>query len=247
MSEMMSPGFYGKLPALGDFISRRLPHTFIEPWDRWLQTALVRSREQLGNHWLDTYLTSPMWRFVLASGVCGPAGWSGVLMPSVDRVGRYFPLTLACPLPKAMNPFLVAGQGNNWYEGSEALALSVLEEGNFSLDAFDEQVERLGLTLSSCSASEPEDAVHVRCARDGDAWYIPLPCVDGLGQVLPALLQPLISQHFGGYSLWWSAGSERVKPGLWICQGLPAPDGFASLLGGHWPEDSGEDWADYRA
>ena len=31
-------------------------------------------------------------------GTAGEQGWAGVLMPSVDRVGRYFPLTIALPL-----------------------------------------------------------------------------------------------------------------------------------------------------
>jgi type VI secretion system protein ImpM len=26
-------GCYGKLPCLGDFVSRRLPRAFIQPWD----------------------------------------------------------------------------------------------------------------------------------------------------------------------------------------------------------------------
>lgn len=101
------PGFYGKLPALGDFVSRRLPRQFIEPWDQWLQSAIAASREQLGSDWLDVYLTSPIWRFGLGAGVCGTGAWAGVLMPSVDKVGRYYPLTLAVPVPEAQSlPFL---------------------------------------------------------------------------------------------------------------------------------------------
>ena len=30
------PGWFGKLPGLGDFASRRLPDTFVAAWDRWL-------------------------------------------------------------------------------------------------------------------------------------------------------------------------------------------------------------------
>src|SRR5512139_3843786 len=94
------PGWYGKIPNLGDFASRRLPSRFIVAWDDWLQRALASSRAQLGGQWLDLYLTSPVWRFLLMPGVCGSAAWAGVLMPSVDRVGRYFPLTIALELPQ---------------------------------------------------------------------------------------------------------------------------------------------------
>ena len=33
MSESFETGWYGKLPASGDFVTRRLPPSFIEPWD----------------------------------------------------------------------------------------------------------------------------------------------------------------------------------------------------------------------
>ena len=49
--------------------------------------------------WLDGYLASPSWRFLLMPGVMDGQPWAGVLMPSVDRVGRYYPLTIARPLP----------------------------------------------------------------------------------------------------------------------------------------------------
>ena len=91
-------GFFGKLPKHGDFLSRRLPRAFTDPWDRWLQNAIADSREQMAEDWLNIYLTSPIWRFALSPGLCGDNAWAGVLMPSVDRVGRYFPLTLAAPL-----------------------------------------------------------------------------------------------------------------------------------------------------
>ena len=91
-------GWYGKLPCLGDFASRRLDAEFITPWDAWLQRCIATSRQQLGEQWLDIYLTSPMWRFILAPGICGERACAGVLLPSVDKVGRYFPLTFALPL-----------------------------------------------------------------------------------------------------------------------------------------------------
>ena len=98
------PGFFGKLPGQGDFVTRRLPSEFLRVWDPWLQTSLTESREALGDGWLDAYLTSPIWQFVLTGGIAGQTPWAGLLMPSVDRVGRYFPLTVARALPESTNP-----------------------------------------------------------------------------------------------------------------------------------------------
>jgi len=92
---MATCGFYGKLPSQGDFVTRRLPWEFTAAWDDWLQQGMHASRTALGERWLELYLSAPVWRFQLAPGVCGPLGWRGVFFASVDRVGRYFPLTLA--------------------------------------------------------------------------------------------------------------------------------------------------------
>src|SRR5207253_10781262 len=93
------PGWYGKVPSLGDFATRRLPIEFVKAWDAWLQYVLPASREALGDSWFDTYLTMPIWRFVFLPGLVTQSGWVGVLMPSVDRVARHFSLTLAAELP----------------------------------------------------------------------------------------------------------------------------------------------------
>src|SRR5665213_103834 len=96
------PGWYGKLPSLGDFASRRLEADFIEPWDLWLGEAIQAQRDSMGDAWLDAYLQSPPWRFILMPGVLSEFDpgliLAGVLMPSVDRVGRYFPLTIAASI-----------------------------------------------------------------------------------------------------------------------------------------------------
>ena len=92
-------GWYGKLPAVGDFASRRLPPAVVARCDAWLSAGLSASQRTLGADWLDLYLTSPIWRFVWGPGTLDEAGRMGVLMPSVDRVGRYFPLLLVAQQP----------------------------------------------------------------------------------------------------------------------------------------------------
>ncbi|MGS0758915.1 type VI secretion system-associated protein TagF, partial [Roseateles sp. GG27B] len=47
------PGWYGKLPSLGDFASRRLNPDFIEDWDVWLATGLGDWREREPTTWLE--------------------------------------------------------------------------------------------------------------------------------------------------------------------------------------------------
>jgi type VI secretion system protein ImpM len=136
-------GFFGKVPSHGDFVSRRLPEAFLRPWDTWLQNGLQHSRERLGERWLEVYLCSPVWRFALAAGVCGDQGWAGVMLPSVDRVGRYFPLTVAVAVASEdVPPFARLEQDAQWYAQAERLALSTLVEG-FTMTAFDSALRAL--------------------------------------------------------------------------------------------------------
>ncbi len=94
-----SAGWYGKIPGTGDFIARRMPSSFSEAWDRWLQAAIAGSRDRLGGRWRDTFLSMPIWRFVLSPGMLTQNAWAGIMVPSVDAVGRYFPLAVASALP----------------------------------------------------------------------------------------------------------------------------------------------------
>jgi type VI secretion system protein ImpM len=130
-----APGYYGKVVTHGDFVQRRLSADFVADWDHWLQAGLANSRLALGEQWRDTYLNCPMWRFALGPGLCGANGMAGVLLPGVDRVGRYFPLTLAASVR--------AVPESAWYAALEGMALDSVEPG-FSLAALDAALVRLG-------------------------------------------------------------------------------------------------------
>lgn len=126
---MASPGVagcFGKLRGNGDFVTRRLPREFVEPWDAMLQAGLVASRAARGRAWLDAYLTAPLWCFALGGGVIGECGWAGVLMPSVDSAGRHFPLTIAAPFEAGAWP-VWGPHAQAWFARCGALALATLD------------------------------------------------------------------------------------------------------------------------
>lgn len=88
-------GFYGKIPARGDFVCVGLPRAFVDPWHAWIERMLVASRDELGEEWQPAWLEAAVWHFALPAGLCGPDPAFGLWLPSVDRIGRYFPLTFA--------------------------------------------------------------------------------------------------------------------------------------------------------
>lgn len=91
-------GFYGKIPALGDFVTRDVQRPVQLQLDAWLQSGLLALQSQRVD-WLETYLVTPVWQFLLPPRTCAENPCAGLLMPSVDRVGRYFPLLAWAELP----------------------------------------------------------------------------------------------------------------------------------------------------
>lgn len=89
-------GFYGKLPSRGDFVrGGAFLRAVTAPWDQWLQSVMPGAQAKLGGRWTEVWHAAPAWRFALAPGVCGPQPVTGVWLPSVDSVGRTFPLVVA--------------------------------------------------------------------------------------------------------------------------------------------------------
>lgn len=214
------PSVYGKLPARGDFVTRGFGRPVIDAWDAWLQPAILASRDALAERWLDIYLTSPIWRFALGAGNCGPNTLVGVLLPSVDKVGRCFPLMLGRELAPGIELTALIARASSWYRTVEELGLAALAP-EFQLEAFEEPVAlEVDATISALEATEPLAA---------PGLYIPL-SGDSRSVALRHAHQPLAQ----GRTLWWTSGSERVAPCLLICPGMPSPLSFASLLDGDW-------------
>ena len=88
-------GFFGKVPARGDFVRAGLSREATRIWDEWIQLVLPAAEAQLGDAWSSAWSVAPVWRFALPPGQLGPHCVLGVWLPSVDSAGRQFPLMIA--------------------------------------------------------------------------------------------------------------------------------------------------------
>ncbi len=226
------PGWHGKMPALGDFASRRLPPEFISRWDEWLQHGIAASRAALGDQWLDIYLNSPIWRFVLWPGVCGEIPWAGVLMPSVDNVGRYFPLTVAVALTPEFDMTAVF-EAHDWYTALEDVALSALRLDG-SIDELEEALAQYPFPSDPVPACAQATLVSslVQWWQTPVAEPLALALEDGTAvrQLMSTTARRMFAEAGHGRSLWWSWGREVGGGSLHCCAGLPSPEYLAVLL-----------------
>jgi type VI secretion system protein ImpM len=239
------PGWYGKLPSLGDFASRRLEADFIEPWDLWLGEAMQAQRDAMGEGWLDAYLQSPPWRFVLMPGVL--SGFdperilAGVLMPSVDRVGRYFPLTIAATLAGLPESSAAYEELLAWLHRLEDAALDALQD-DWTIEQLENALAELAPPATSVAA--PADALEpIRAALaealNGTGSFVAIDAVasrTALASLLigmmpaaavatPATIGPPLS----GTALWLADNPDH--PQLLVSKGLPGNDDFIRMFG----------------
>ena len=220
-------GIYGKLPAHGDFIYRDLPSTFINVWDEWLQGFMGNTREHMGDDWLDVYLTSPIWRFTLAEGVVDQFGWAGIVLPSVDRVGRYFPFTVATRLPANTNPTEFMCSRPNWYLTMEDAAMRALD-GQLVIDELVEELnDSYPMSRNAYTLGRPIDSpARMIVKMENEEQPV--------SSVLPMMLHACIAKTMPTYSIWSTKGSNYIAPCAFVAQGLPPLSGISAMMDGHW-------------
>ncbi|MCF6099660.1 type VI secretion system-associated protein TagF [Mesorhizobium muleiense] len=139
---MILPGFYGKMPATGDFVTRRLPGDFARIWDRWLAQHIV---PLIGS---ETWPRTTALRFLAGSAFFGAS--AGIILQSADRVGRQFPLSVVAQLPDAS---IQLARADAWFAG--------IEEAAFAAQRGELTPDELGTALAALPVPPVEPAEEV--------------------------------------------------------------------------------------
>jgi len=221
-------GCYGKFPRLGDFVTRSLPGPLVEIWDEWLQDGISASRDALGDTWVEEYVVSPVWCFALGRGSLEQTTWLGVLIPSVDRVGRYFPFTVMVNAGDCA-PLAAMHRWQDWYGAAQELALDSLD------DDFDPEtlIERLdALPGDSEPALLPRPTVESMTPLAQASRHYGLGESVSTSDVLAGIATDALSEILPACSVWWTQGSERLPASLLVAEGMPSATGFSALLNG---------------
>ncbi|MEJ0046406.1 MAG: type VI secretion system-associated protein TagF [Rhodospirillales bacterium] len=164
------------------------------------------SRAELGDAWLAAWLAAPVWHFGLGPGFLGDGQAWGVLIPSVDRVGRHFPFTIVGPASEG-------GQNlQDWVLAAEPLALSASTTAFFPMP----------WSRRSPMSARREAA---RPAPDPPAWRSPKTQATGPEAVDTA------PGPAAGETLWWTRGAPAVPPRVLRWPGLPPAEMARSMIG----------------
>lgn len=160
-----SAGLFGKLPSRGDFVRENLPRDFTDAWDTWWQRGLGELQRLHADDWRDAWLEAPVWRFLLPPGLCGRNGMLGLWVPSVDKVGRYSPLTIAAAASCDWLPYV--GLMTSFLAAAEVAALDALESDL----APDEMLERIQMALVPRAPADAMPMADLRFVPGQTAWW----------------------------------------------------------------------------
>ncbi len=216
---------FGKLQTRRDFVAVDMPRALLTAWEQWMQNSVAASREQLKTRWIDAFLMAPIWRFWLGSDIIGSAAM-GAFMPSVDGVGRYFPLAVFAVADEGMTlePPEISAQ-DAWFDAVERFLL-------WTLDERDHDAVLAGLADLPAPASR----------RINAAW----PDVEFAAQgVLRVAAQDRSFEKcfelgrgadpdraYSSSTFWWTAGGEDFPSCALAARRMPSPFAFVGMMTG---------------
>ena len=201
------PGWFGKLPGMGDFAHRRLPESFSEAWDRWLRSGLARLRVRHLD-WPDRYLEAPLWCFVLGNDVIDARRWIGVLVPTLDRMGRHFPFTMVGELvsPDSELSGRTLARVREWW-GHARRAVIEAAQGDLDAVGFEVLLHRL-FAGGDTPQSDVDEATLALPVVGQSLWFTDPTAEAGLGMTSQGLPQDdQFEALFGGVP-----GATELEP-----------------------------------
>jgi type VI secretion system protein ImpM len=222
----VTAGLFGKLPAKRDFVAVNVPAAVLRPLETWLQTGIAASRQSMGAAWQAAFLQAPLWRFWLGQRICGLAVM-GAMMPSMDGVGRYFPLVLLAMAPPGRSfPTPIAAMQDGPLAAAEDFLLATLE-GDTPYEALLERMQALPLPVDE-PASDParwmEASGRLVASVAADA--------EGLAAALATVRTARTATTLEESSFWWTLGGEGLPPQAFACPGFPDHATFGLFLTG---------------
>ena len=235
---MRQLGYLGKVPHRGDFVRYNVPSQLHRVWDDWLAETL-RLAEVSVEGWPTPYDAAPPWRFALSPDVAGGEARAGVMLSSRDSVGRRYPFALFGALPAGLGP-LEALADDRTLDVLERLAREALERE----EVYATLKEALGEAQASTDAPAVDPAAvpfrpGAPIGSDEPAVFCEDPESLAERGGLTRLLDAVLRQSTGPYSVWRSRDGPGGPGRLIVTGGLPSGAAAPTLFGAEWSTRAG--------
>lgn len=224
----LTPGWFGKLPCVGDFAHRRLPYPLIERLDAWLQQGMSQLRGSYPADWRAIYDAAPTWNCAIPAAVTqGGQTLVGLIAPSRDRVGREFPLCAGVALPEGTSPAPLLAAAHEWLTTLGRIVVQAQRRPT-SVDAFDAALQALAMPALTAGGGDDggHDILAVLNDSSTDVPTIPMP----LAHALPWPDLPRLFDQDATTTYWWTnTGTGAPLRGFSTEAGL-APSILVTLM-----------------
>lgn len=222
----MRCSLFGKVASKRDFVAAHAPRPFLDVWEPWIQGGMSASHQGLANEWQAAFLKAPIWRFWLGEELCGTMVM-GAFMPSLDGVGRYFPLTVfACADDGTAIPPPELNMQADWFVATESFLLSTLDHG------VTYETIAAGLDQLEPPFAEPPAAAPPNLILTPQGMVAPAPAEQSFPDVFAAMRVAHHAKAYGSSTFWWTIGGEGFRPIALSGRRMPDPFLFTEMLTG---------------
>jgi len=213
-------GWFGKLPALGDFAGKALPLSLRNQIHTWCAQGMDNLTQQQGENWKAAYQLAPVWRFVMDAHVWDSKPLQGCIAPSMDRIGRYSPLLALRSMDDASikTPQLPY---SHWLQRVEILLRQVIR-GELNIENIQHELES-ALEVERLTESQNNHPVNTLKNLNITTRFSWLNWVEGVSGRKKR-------------SFWWVESPTQKTAQTIIHNGAPDEELFALLMTG-WVDD----------
>ena len=235
---MAAFGYFGKVPAMPDYVFQGLSMRAVDAWSIHLTGWLSAGRKAAHADWTTRFLTSPVWRFAVSANLFGPECWVGLLAGSVDSVGREFPFIVMMRADLNLAEMQPVDLVDARLDPVEERTLAFME-GQVSqaelMEAARDAASAIGHDLAA-AAGHPRRQNLIIPHDNHDAVCVSKP--DGVQN------QPYSSayswpaardnKHRANLCLWWHDGSDDRPADYCVTRGMPARASASAFFLGDW-------------
>lgn len=236
---MITTGYYGKTSARGDFVSHRLPQTFVNVWDDWAQQLVLSCQQNYPDNFDKTWYQLPSYRFVLSAGLAGEMAWLGILIPSSDSVGRNYPLCFARPLNSGMLPNQALMTSGEYFHDLESL-ISKLISSDYDFNQLAIDLEDIDRKHQSDDLQSNGSTSQITLQSISDTLSLRVSGrLDNGQDSVDLYTHAVLTASCGSYSMWVTSDISNSSSETLLFEGLPGFKVCGALFDGefatpHW-------------
>jgi type VI secretion system protein ImpM len=180
-------------------------------WDNWIRSGMDQLRHEGGAKWQERFVHCPIWFFMCPTSMHGVLA-AGAIAPSIDRVGRYYPITVMAFSPPQAKGFANDAEVGRFFSGVRSAVIDA-RRIPLTVEQMEERIAQLGSPFE-CGA--PQDSLIVDILSDLEAAGVQS---TDTSVSLPGLDWRSLFTAGANTSVWWVSPMAQFRHELAVHHG----------------------------